>query len=86
MRRYMQLRVACVLFLAYQCAAQGGGGSRPKATYAPSRSFDQWEHGLHQDPLILVAFITAIVSGELRLTADCTPVTLQLTLKASQLP
>ncbi|KAL0040125.1 hypothetical protein WJX79_007714 [Trebouxia sp. C0005] len=51
-----------MLLLACQCAAQGGGKSKTKATYARSRSFGQWEHGLHQDPLILVAFITAVVS------------------------
>lgn len=78
MRRRMQLYVVCMLLLACQCAAQGGGKSKTKATYARSRSFGQWEHGLHQDPLILVAFITAVVSGELCLNAVCKPVCLQL--------
>ena len=66
MQRGTQLCVACVLLLVYQCAAQGGGGGHGKtttATYAHSRDFSQWTRGLHQDPLVLVAFITAVISG-----------------------
>lgn len=65
MQRCMQLWLVSALALVLQCAAQGGGNTgKAKSTYAHSRSFDQWEHALNQDPLILVAFITAVVSGE----------------------
>lgn len=64
MRRGTQLCVACILLLVYQCAGQGGGGaSKAKSTYAHPRDFSQWDRGLHQDPLVLVAFIMAIISG-----------------------
>lgn len=64
MQRSTQLCIACLLMLVCQCAAQGGGrGDRPKAVYANPRSFSQWDHSLDKDPLVLVAFIAAIISG-----------------------
>ena len=66
MRRATQLCIACALLLVYQCAAQNGGGAtKAKSTYAHSRTFGEWEHALHEDPLILVAFIAAVLSGAL---------------------
>lgn len=64
MQRGTQLCIACLLLLVCQCAAQGGGrGNTPKAVYANPRSFSQWDHSLDKDPLVLVAFIAAIISG-----------------------
>ena len=64
MQRGTQMCIICVLLFVWQCAAQGGhGGTRAKATYAQPRSFSQWDHRLDKDPLILVAFITAVISG-----------------------
>ncbi|KAL0029129.1 hypothetical protein WJX77_009040 [Trebouxia sp. C0004] len=40
----------------------GHGGTKAKVTYAHPRSFSQWDHRLDKDPLILVAFITAIIA------------------------
>lgn len=57
------LLAACFLLLVCQCAAQGGnGGAKAKTVYAQPRSFSQWDHSLDKDPLVLVAFIAAIVS------------------------
>ena len=47
--------------LIAQCAAQKA--ATPKATYAHQRDFSQYVHGLHKDPLVLVAFIAAVISG-----------------------
>lgn len=63
MHRSGQLFTACILLFVCQCAAQGGNGGRAKAVYAQPRSFSQWDHRLDKDPLVLVAFIAAIVSG-----------------------
>ncbi|KAL3159198.1 hypothetical protein ABBQ32_011179 [Trebouxia sp. C0010 RCD-2024] len=62
MHRSGQLFTACILLFVCQCAAQGGNGGRAKAVYAQPRSFSQWDHRLDKDPLVLVAFIAAIVS------------------------
>lgn len=63
MHRSTHLFTACILLFVCQCAAQGGnGGTRAKAVYAQPRSFGQWDHSLDKDPLVLVAFIAAIVS------------------------
>lgn len=63
MQRGTQLCIACFLLLVCQCTAQGGRGNTPKAVYANPRSFSQWDHSLDKDPLVLVAFIAAIISG-----------------------
>lgn len=66
MQSSTQICTACILLFVCQCAAQGGnGGTTAKAIYARSRSFSQWDHGLDKDPLVLVAFIAAIISGTL---------------------
>lgn len=63
MRQNFVLCVTVFLALAYQCAAQGHGATTAKMTYAHSRDFNQYVHGLHKDPLVLVAFIAAVLSG-----------------------
>lgn len=63
MHRSTQLFTACILVFVCHCAAQGGNGGKAKAVYAQPRSFSEWDHGLEKDPLVLVAFIAAIVSG-----------------------
>ena len=71
MRRGTLLWLTSVFILVHQCAAQGGGGNRgttAKVTYAHPRTFGQWAHGLHVDPLVLVAFIAAVVSGAFWIT------------------
>ncbi|KAL3151708.1 hypothetical protein ABBQ38_012689 [Trebouxia sp. C0009 RCD-2024] len=62
MHRSTQLFTACILVFVCHCAAQGGNGGKAKAVYAQPRSFSEWDHGLEKDPLVLVAFIAAIVS------------------------
>lgn len=66
MQRETLLFTACILLccLTLECAAQGGGRGQTKpVTYAHRRDFSQWIHGLSPDPLTLVAFIAAVVSG-----------------------
>ena len=68
MQRGTQLCIVCILLFVCQCAAQGGSGrGKAKAAYAHPRSFSQWDHRLDKDPLVLVAFITAIIAGTLRM-------------------
>ena len=55
------LFAAVAFALVLQCAAQKA--ATPKATYAHQRDFSQYVYGLHKDPLVLVAFIAAVISG-----------------------